>query len=239
MVAGVVAVVLSIACRKSGQPRTFTVGDQRVQLEVPQGWEALDQGQQIVFRSGTAEVIMQDLGPAGAAAMRREIERAQNLWRSGRPEEARSRMMKLPIRNALFPTPDQAKEFKRSWARILYTANETPDAEVSSRFDELLAELDSIQVPKLSKLVDEILPELGYDQRREVKSRKRMRVDGREAIAVEIWMALTHTSPSRLLIVLNDGRLLALRYDREEKIASPAFDSIVANLHFPLEAASR
>ena len=43
-------------------PREFEFGSHRVQVVVPNGWEALDQGNQKRFRKGEFEIILQNLG---------------------------------------------------------------------------------------------------------------------------------------------------------------------------------
>jgi hypothetical protein len=45
-------------------PQQFEFGARRVQLIVPTGWEALDQGKQKRFRKGEFSIVLQYLGPA-------------------------------------------------------------------------------------------------------------------------------------------------------------------------------
>ena len=44
-------------------PREFELGTHRVQVIVPKGWEALDQGKQKRFRKGEFEIVLRNLGP--------------------------------------------------------------------------------------------------------------------------------------------------------------------------------
>ena len=61
----------SSACvRENATPapqREFEFGARRVQVTVPTGWEALDQGKQKRFRKGEFEIVLQNLGPRCAA----------------------------------------------------------------------------------------------------------------------------------------------------------------------------
>jgi hypothetical protein len=58
--------VLSFACRAEEPkpvPKEFEFGAKRVQVIVPTGWEALDQGQLKRFRNGEFEIVLEYLGP--------------------------------------------------------------------------------------------------------------------------------------------------------------------------------
>ena len=44
-------------------PKDLVFGAHRVQVTVPTGWEALDQGNQKRFRKGEFEIVLQNLGP--------------------------------------------------------------------------------------------------------------------------------------------------------------------------------
>ena len=45
-------------------PKEFELGAHRVQITVPEGWEALDQGRQKRFRQGEFGIVLENLGPA-------------------------------------------------------------------------------------------------------------------------------------------------------------------------------
>ena len=136
-------------------PREFALGVHRVQVIVPEGWEALDQGRQKRFRRGEFEIVLENLGP---------------------------------------PTP--------------------PHRDVDS-------------------LVDWGLAEVGHDERREVKSRRPVTLDGREAFDIETWNRLDHTNLQKIFLVIDEGDLLALHTVRMalgDTLA--AFDAIRDSLHF-------
>jgi len=198
-----VAVLLCVAmaCHKA-EIRSFDVGEQHLEAAVPHGWEALDRGRQIVFRSESAEMILADLGPCRPEGFRREIAVVRNLSRSGRDHEARTRLGELRL---------------------------PPELHVEPQLDALEAAIDGMQPASMERIADDALKLLGHDQRREVKSRQALRVDGREAMEVETWMALTHGDPARFLVVINDGRTLALHCSRCD---DDAFERVAKSLHF-------
>lgn len=95
----------------------------------------------------------------------------------------------------------------------------------------------SIEANGLDELVDWGMAELGHDQRREVKSRRAVTIDGREAVDVETWQRLDHTFPLRMLFVTADDGFLVLHTPRmanEESIK--AFELIRDSLHFEAAA---
>ena len=85
----------------------------------------------------------------------------------------------------------------------------------------------------LDELVDWGLAEIGHTQRREVKSRQIVMIEGREGVDIETWNRLDHTNPQRVFFVDADGDLLALHTERmalDDSLA--AFDVLRASFHF-------
>ena len=154
---GIFVLLAASACAREAPPvqQEFEFGALRVQVIVPAGWEALDQGNQKRFRKGEFEIVLQNLG-----------------------------RVKSPPRT-------------------------------------------------LDELIDWGLAQVGHNQRREVKSRRPVMLDGREGMYVETWHRLDHSNPQRLFFVDDDGELLALHTERmafEDTLA--AFDAIRDSLHF-------
>jgi hypothetical protein len=189
---------------------------------VPAGWQALDQGRQLVFRNGESTLIFNDLGAVRPEGFRDTAAAAQELWRSGRDDEARTRLRELEQRTVL-PVPSAPRG--------------TAYADVALDFDRLFAAIEEMKPAPIDKIVDDALPRLGHDQfRREVKSRQATRVDGREAMEVETWMTLTHSDPRCLLLIVNEGRALAVRCDRCDGDMAKIFDDVTVSLHFAAES---
>jgi len=154
-------VLLSCACASSTatpSPKEFQFGAHRVQVTVPTGWDALDQGKQKRFRKGEFEIVLQNLGSR---------------------------------------TP--------------------PPRDLDELIEWGLAQVGA---------------DVGHDQRREVKSRRTVILDGREAVDIETWYRLDHSNPQRMFFVDDDGGLLVLHTERmalAETLA--AFDAIRDSLH--------
>jgi len=162
LIAGAVLVAATSACgRETITPvlKEFEFGARRVQVSVPAGWEALDQGKQKRFRKGEFEIVLQNLGPA-------------------------------------MPPPRNLDEFV-DWG---------------------LAEVGA---------------GVGHDQRREVKARRAVTIDGREGMDIETWNRLDHSNPQRILLMNDDGDLLVLHTVGMAFADSlAAFDSIRYSIHF-------
>lgn len=85
----------------------------------------------------------------------------------------------------------------------------------------------------LEELVDWGLAAVGHNERRDVKSRRAITIDGREAMDVETWQRLDHSWPLRMLFVRVDDDLLALHTTRlADDGTVKAFESIRDSLHF-------
>jgi hypothetical protein len=91
--------------------------------------------------------------------------------------------------------------------------------------------------PTIDELVDwgllTIGAGVGHDERREVKFRRPVALDGRQAMDIETWNRLDHTNPQRIFLVNDGGDLLALQTVRmafEDSLA--AFDVIRDSLYF-------
>jgi hypothetical protein len=99
----------------------------------------------------------------------------------------------------------------------------------------ILRDLGSVDplLPDMNARADWGLKELDHDGRRDVKSRRVLAVDGREAMDVETWNRLSHTWPQRFLLVLNGDHLLALYTPRlADAETVKAYETIRDSLHF-------
>lgn len=220
-------------CGAPDPPRELVVGSHAVRVSIPAGWEVLDQGRQILIRKASAVLVLQDLGPAGPPGIRREVERAQDLWRAGRVHEAQWRMKNVPVPRDLFPTPAHSQAFWATWSKVSSAPSQTAYADLELVFAAILAHIDAMPPRELPTLADAGLAGLGHDQRRDVKARRPRTIDGREALDMETWNRLTHASPQRLLFVLNDGYLLALRTEPgADRETVKVFEAMLDTLQF-------
>ena len=238
-----VALLLALlaGCDSREAPRAFELGPHRGQVRVPPGWAAIDQGRQWRLRKGDAELVLQDLGAAGPQGIRREVDRARELWQAGRVEEARWRLRNVMVPRELFPTAAQREAFWAAWSAFFGDpAKVVPYAQIDPTFSDVLARVDALPAPDLPALADTGLKALGHDQRRDVKSRQALTVGGREALDVDTWNRLSHANPQRFLFIAHDGYLLALYTARQaDAEALSAFASVRDSLHFAAADSAR
>ncbi len=231
LVAGLAGLLPGCGAQESS--RELAVGAHQVRVRIPAGWEVVDQGRQILIRRASAELVLKDLGPAGPPGIRREVERAQDLWRAGHGSEARWRMANVPVPREVFPTLADRQRFWAAWSRVSNARADRPYEDVQPAFAVILANIDVMPARPLPLLVDAGLAELGHDQRRDVKARRPMTVDGHEALDVETWNRLSHQNPERLMFVENDGYLLVLRTGQSaDRETVRAFESVLDRLQF-------
>ena len=209
----------AVACTEHSERTAFQVGEHRIEVMVPAGWQALDHGRQLKIRHEERELILLDLGAVRPEGFRAETEAARALWRSGRDDEARTRLWELPLRELA--------------SAVLSAPRGTPYDKVAGDFDRLFATIAAMKPAPIEEIVEDALPRLGHEEhRREVKSRQVTKVDGREAMEVATWMTLTHSDPRCLMVAVNGGRALALRSDRCDGVEAEAFEEVLLSLHF-------
>ena len=199
-----------VACQAERPPRSFTVGAHRISARAPAGWETLDRGREVLFRKGDAQVALRDLGPVGPHGIHRELERACELWRSGRERDARWRMRLVPVPPERFGTPAQRDAFWAAWHEVAGTPEGSGFAAVEVAFDRLLESVDSLKTLDVAELSPLALGDVDDQQRREVAARRPASVDGRDTVVLDTWDRMSHERRSRVALILDDGYLLAL-----------------------------
>ena len=230
--AAALCIALAAACTEA-PARVFEVGQHRIEVMVPAGWQALDHGRQLVFRNGESTLIFTDIGAVRPDGFRDIAAGARELWRSGRDDEARTLLWQLPLRTELFASREERERVQEPWSAILIAPRGTAYENVAQDFDKLSTVIDATKPAPIDRIAADALQRIGHDQsRREVKSRQETRVDGREAMVIETWMTLTHSDRRCLLVVVNAGRALALRCDRCEGAPADAFNDATVSLHF-------
>ena len=213
--------------------KEFEFAAHRVRAAVPGNWSVLDQGRQKRLRNGESEIVLENLGPADPDGVRREVERARDLWKAGQSGEAQLALNNLHAPAELFPTAEDNRAYQVVRARLAVYREERPFETVAADFVELLGRVSELPARTADQLAEWGLTQLGHDQRRDVKSRRTLTVDGHDAVEIETWSRLDHTYPQRFLFVADSGDLLALHTPREADAASAkVFESVSDSLHF-------
>lgn len=100
----------------------------------------------------------------------------------------------------------------------------------------IMRDLGPVSSAPLGKHVDDALPGLTGDNRREVASRTSITIEGVEAEEVKVWDRLSHNQVEYLLFIANGGSLFLMTHamaGREHSIA--AYEVARASLRFVQE----
>jgi hypothetical protein len=102
---------------------------------------------------------------------------------------------------------------------------------VESAYTELLVQLEALPDRDITTLAVEALADFEPLDRRTIRNRSPMLIDGRSALLVETWDRLNHIQPMRYIFILNEGRFLVVRSGLGQfSEIEPAFEAIAASL---------
>ena len=95
-----------------------------------------------------------------------------------------------------------------------------------------IADLDRMGV-NLDEAAERAMAGMGEDDRRETAARRRYRIDGREALAIDTWNRLSHQYRRSYLFVSNERKLLAFWMTLGDfAVMEEAFKGLAASLAF-------
>lgn len=90
-----------------------------------------------------------------------------------------------------------------------------------------------LETGDLAELAMAALDDLDHGPRRDIESRGRLLLDGREAHRIFTWQRLTHDGRRRHVFIVNRGNLLVIRTEMgRDEVLGPAFDTVVRSLVF-------
>lgn len=237
--AGMMLVGCSGGMGRSKTP--IEIGPHRGTLSSPAGWTFVNQGEKWELRKGEASIVLHDLGPASPAAIQNEATQIAALWRSGNPAGAQTRLKRLagqarnfvaapgltPLMSALLPLLEAA-------------ALSLPEPELAGRLSDLDAAIAALPAPDLDVQAEAALRIAGHDQRRDIQSRERVTVGGKPALNFMTVTKSTQTYKKRIVVIDNDGHLLAIYFGilgHEAHLGE--FDQVVRTLHLGAAASAR
>jgi len=230
------------ACAPRMVRHELTLGSERISVVLPEAWQVVDRGETVIVKDGDTELRIERLGPAGPLGIRREVERARALWNEGRTKDARWRLRTIPVPDALFASTSQRDAFWAAWSEV---SDESADPRsVDAGFEHILANAAALKSADPETIADALLESEDRDQRREVATRRRRTVDGREAVVLDTWQRSTHTSRERLAFVFDDGAVIAVRTQPSAFAVTAfasravAFEQVLLSLRFERGAAA-
>ena len=229
------ALALALACGcaapHAGRMQEADAGPHHVRFVLPAGWEHLDHGRVQLLRSGEAQLSLADLGPAGAEAMARELERARGLWLAGRRLDAFERVRELRSPALRYASSEARAAYWRPWDDVAHAPAPSDSAAIGRALDTLVLGARALPAPT-PDLLYQYVADLALDARGlEIAAREQRSLNGRAWAVYTLWDRVSHGRRTRLAFSEADGDLLALTMDRglgEE--LEPAFDSVLASL---------
>jgi hypothetical protein len=234
---------LALALMLPGCSKTFTIVDadvglHHVRFELPNGWEHLDHGRQQLIRRDESEISLVDLGPATRDAMVRELRVARSLWSAGRGRDAMEHVRELRTPLLRFASSEQRAEFWRPWTDATYALERTDSPALARAIDDLIEGARRLDEPTPDLMLAYVLALTDDRIGREVESRTRKTIHGREWTVVETWNRVSHLDRSRLAFTEHDGNLLVLAMDRGPfERTGDAFDAVLSSLDVTQRAA--
>ena len=182
----------------------------------------------MALRKGEAELVLQDLGAAGPQGIRRAVERARELWRVGRVDEARWRLRNVVVPRELFPAAVEREAFWAAWSAFFGDpATVVPYADIDPAFRDVLARVERCRRRDLPGARGRGVEGAGPRPTGDVKGAAgaqggRARRPGRRT-----WNTPVPANPQRSCSLPHDGYLLALYTARQaDAEAITAFASV-------------
>ncbi len=231
--------VLLAACGGASQP--FEIGAHKGTMKVPAGWSVVQQGEKWEVRKGEASIVLHDLGPVSPAAMQREISRIETLWLGGNAAGAQTRIKRLSGIASRYVTEPQRRPLLNTMLPLLESgAAGLPEPEAVQRFADWKQATAAVPPATLEAMGDASLPVAGHDQRRSIRSRELRTFGGRPAIDYLTVTKSTQQSRKRIVVIDNDGHLLAVYFGvlgHEAHLGE--LDQLVRSLQFAAAASER
>jgi len=85
----------------------------------------------------------------------------------------------------------------------------------------------------LDKAAERAMVQMGEDGRREVASRSRIQIDGRDAVEIDTWDHISHQYRKRYVFVMDERKILAITMMQGKfETMEATFDGLLASIAF-------
>lgn len=232
-------VMLLAACGGASQP--FEIGAHKGSMKVPAGWSVVQLGEKWEVRKGEASIVLHDLGPVSPEASQREAARIMALWQGGNAAGAQARISRLHgIASRFVDEPQRRPLLNTMLPLMAHGAPDIPAPEAAQRFADWQQAIAALPRMPLEAMGEAALPIAGHDQRRSIQSREARTFGGRPAIDYLTVTRSTQGSRKRIVVIDNDGHLLAVYFGilgHEAHLGE--LDQVVRSLQFAAAASER
>jgi hypothetical protein len=223
--------LLVVSCGGDPEP-VYEVGEHRLMLAVPEGWEFAARGAARVLSLDGWSIVMRDVGVVDEKSVEKGALAARELWREGRYEDATARLEEVDLERAV-ATDDQRKRLAEIWPQVAGGNAEAKPKDVEKAYDRLLRLIDDLPEVDLAELLDGMLWDLGEGRDRGVASQTYREVNGRRVLVVDTWTRLGHAAPQRFAFLQEDGRGLVVFTEKGDPVEmEEGFDTLLESIRF-------
>lgn len=204
------ALQLAAGCAKRPAPITVNVGEARVHLLVPAGWEHVDNGGRHELRNGDVRMTLEDEGIATPESLVSHIRSAQALLAEGRTREVIDRLSSREDPVLAARSRDDMTAFWRGWNAVAYDPTRRNGSRLGPALDQLaeraaeLAPIDGYTYALFT--VTQELDTL----RHQVERIAPVTSDSTGWWVARTWLRVDHTNPHWFASRIVDGRLIQL-----------------------------
>jgi hypothetical protein len=204
------ALLLAAGCAKGPAQITVDVGEARVHLVVPEGWEHVDNGGRHEFRNGDVRMTLEDEGIATPESLVSRIRGTQALLEQGRSREVIERLSSREDPVLAARERRTMAAFWREWNSVAYGPARRDASTLGPALDQLVeraAALPPIDGHTYALwTVTQELDTLRY----QVEGIAPATSDSSGWWVARTWTRVAHTSPRRFASRIVDGRLILL-----------------------------
>ena len=203
------AVLAFSSCVRAPQTITANVGEARVRLVVPAGFEHVDNGGRHEFRSGDVIITLEDEGIATPESLVSKFRAARAVLSRGRDREAIERLADRDDPVLAARDRDDLAAFWREWNSVAYDPTRRSPMQLTPALDELIERASGLRpLDGHTFAMYTVLQEL--DTMRFQIERIAPVTDSTAWWEARTWTRVAHTSPRRFANRIVDGRLILL-----------------------------
>jgi hypothetical protein len=222
---------LLAGCSPGPKPVVVDVGEVRVKLVPPRGWEHVDNGGRHEFRSGDVRMTLEDEGVATPESLAGRFRSARTELEAGRDREAIERLSERDDPVLTARDRDVLATFWREWNSVAYDPTRRSPAQLTPVLDQLIERAGELSpIDGRTYAMWTVVQELDTT-RFQIAGIAPVTGDSSAWWLARTWTRVAHTFPRRFASRVVDGRLLLLdsgSYLPPE--AEKVFDDLVSTI---------
>jgi hypothetical protein len=204
------AALLLAGCARGPAPITVNVGEARVHLQVPVGWEHVDNGGRHEFRNGDVRMTLEDEGIATPESLVTHIRGAHALLAEGRTREVIDRLSSREDPVLAARARHDMAGFWREWNAVAYDPTRRGGAPLAPALDQLAERAAALPpIDGHTYALFTVTQELDTS-RQQVERIAPVTSDSSGWWVARTYRRVDHTNPRWFASRIVDGRLIQL-----------------------------